>query len=560
LLIAACAAALAVPYVLRPVPPGPPPDAVMVLDVSASMQTRDGSSTRFAAAQAAAEARAGELHARGRRITVIAAGVHPQIVGTGLDGSLAVRAIGSLRALDTSGNLTAATEIAATQAGREGSIDLFTDMPAGELVMSRDARAATTVHTFGKGGDNAAVIGLGVYANPFEDVSSSRVLVTLRNFSTSPREIEVTLAPLATGRAPTGSVSLRRTVKLEPRSTEVVTIEGLPWSGPFSAAISPPDDLPLDDTVYGFIATRHPLHIFLTSDDVALRREFEELARRLGNVVVRSTTSAEYRPQTTDEITIFDRFVPRLPPSGNVAYLAPQQGNADVTIVGDMTQARFAELRQHDVLSGVQNPDTLLRGRLARLAPAGSLKPRIVATAFSLRPGDLRSADALPSLVFTINLLRWLSPTARDAPLQRLAGERLRTGFADATPIARLTGPDGTRELAPAEELTLERAGVYRAIGSGTTTDLLVSFVDPEESDIARPEALVAQPSAVAPAVVESAPVGDTWKPFPYTREALLVVLAAMLLEWLVLAATARPRSRRVRFVEGEAPSPGGGV
>jgi hypothetical protein len=564
-LIAASALALAQPFARRPLPPGPPRDAVVVLDVSASMQAKQDGTTRFALARAAAQARAYELGQSGRRLTVIVAAQQPEVVGTQLDGARAADLLGKLEPRDTGGNLTAATELAAAQAGAQGSIDVFTDVATDGLVMSRDARALSTVHRFGTGGDNVAVADVHVLANPFEALGRARAVVTLRNYAAVPHDVTLTLAPLAPGGGAGKGTAITRPVSLAAGATEVVSIDGLAWSGPFRATISPNDDLPLDDTVYGFVPVPAPLRVLLVTEDDALQHALESLARSLGNVAVRTQLPIQYQPGNADEIAIFDRFAPPLPPSGNVAYLAPPRGNADVTVAGSGPRAHFAEQRAHPLVAGVANADTLLGDGMVALAASGALKPvflgraegrevplllagevggrRIVATSFPLRAADLHNADALPALVFTINLLRWLSPTAGATPLTRLTGERLRAGFPDAAPIARIVGPGGSRELAPAEEVTLEHAGVYQAIGAGGVRDLLVSFVDPVESDIARPATL---PVPAPPArTAEPAPSPESlWQKLPYVREVLLVALVAMLLEWLVVAASG-PRVRR---------------
>jgi hypothetical protein len=146
--------------------------------------------------------------------------------------------------------------------------------------------------------------------------------------------------------------------------------------------------------------------------------------------------------------------------------------------------------------------------------------------------------------------LRWLAPTGADAPLTRQAGERLRAGFPDTTPVARVDGPGIARDLGPSDEVVLEKAGVYTATVAGGPRQLLVSFVDPTESDIARPA--IAEP---APAPVPTAEPATTaprlWQELPYTREVLLVALAAMLLEWVVVAASGPRRRRRLADAEG---------
>ena len=355
--------------------------------------------------------------------------------------------------------------------------------------MSRDARALSVVHRFGTGGDNVALTGVRVLANPFEPAARTRVIVSVRNHTATERDVQLEVAPLAPDAK---GDAVERNVKLAPGATETVSIDGFTWTGPFRVALSPDDDLPLDDTIYGAIPVPATLRVLLVTEDDALQRAFEGLARSLGNVQVRTLRPVQYQPESAEGVTIFDRFAPPLPPSGNVAYLAPPRGNADVTVAGAGPRARFAEQRAHQLVAGVANAGTLLGDEMVALAASGTLKPvllgraegrevplllagevggrRIVATSFPLRAGDLRSADALPTLVFAINLLRWLSPASGDAPLTRLAGERLRAGFPDASPIARIEGPGGTRELGPSDEVTLEHAGVYKAVGADRRT------------------------------------------------------------------------------------------
>ena len=569
LLIVAGALALAQPFARRPLPPGPAKDAVLVLDVSASMQAREQGSTRFALARDAARERAEELGRAGRRLTVIAAGQQPQVLGTDLDGARAAALVAGVEPRDTGGNLTAAAELAVAQAGSQGSIDVFTDAASEGLVLSRDARARAAVHRFGAGGANVALAGVRVVASPFDAPGRTRAVVTVRSYAPDTRTVQVRIAPL--GAAPDAKEGVTRSLTLAPGASEVVSIDGLGWTGPFQATLAPGDDLPLDDTLYGVLPAPAPLRILLLTDDEALQRALENLARHLGNVTIRTLLPIQYQPDAAENVTIFDRFTPAAPPPGNAVYLAPPRGNADVTVAGGTIRARFAEQREHPLTYGLANAHTLIGEDVVALAPSGTMKPvllgradgrevplvlagevggrRVAATAFPLRAGDLRSADALPALVFAIDLLRWLAPTATDAPLVRQAGERLRAGFPDTTPVTRVDGPGIARDLGPSDEVMLEKAGVYTAAVGGGTRQLLVSFVDPTESDIARPAIAEVAPSP-APTAEPAAAAPRLWQELPYTREVLLVVIAAMLLEWLVVALSG-PRRRRTAEPEG---------
>ena len=568
LLIAALSVALAGPFAWTEAPPYLAPDRVLVLDVSASMQALEGGSSRFTLAEAAAVDLVRESSATtpATRFTVIAAGLHPRVFGTGLGADQTVAALGTLEPLDTAGNPTAAVELGVAQVGATGSVDLFSDATFDSLVLSRDARAITTVHRFGTSNDNAAIVGLRVLENRFEEQSSARVLVTVKNFALKPRQAAVELRPRSAGVVtadglPTHDLPAtggpRRSLTLDPRESQVVSFDGITWSGPFEVLLSPHDDLALDDVVRGFIAPREPLRVLLVSEEAGIGRELDELARRLGSLSLTVVSPAAYRPTQGPEVTLFDRYAPPLPPPGNVAYLAPRQGNGDVTIVGTTSDLRYAEVREHELLDGVQNPETLLTPGMVGLASSGTLRPvllgraegseaalvlagtigerRVVATAFRLRVRP-RDPDQLPSLIFTLNLLRWLAPPPRGAPLEHLAGATIPARFPDASAITSIEGPGGTRNLGPSEEVLLERAGVYRVAGGEARRELIVNFIDPSESDIGRPP--FTEEPAVRPAEHPALPLeaGVRRLRVPRARQVLAAAAAVMLLEWLWIA------------------------
>jgi Ca-activated chloride channel homolog len=561
LLLAAGATALAGPFLARPAPPGPTRDAIVVLDVSASMQAKSAGGSRFDAAREAAVARARELGGAGRKLTVVAAGSEPRVLGAGLDGERAARLLEAVKVDDVAGNTAAAVEFASAQAGPDGTVDLFTDLAPPDPVLSRDARAATTLHRFGEGGANLAIAAVRVDASPFDAAGSGRVLVTVRSFADAPRAVEVELAPLDPGRGPT----LRRRASVPPRTSETAAFDDLPWTGAFAARLVGGDDLPLDDRAYGWFPPRRTLRVVLVGDDPALAEAMERLLREVEHTEFRTLPPAEWRPDAAADVTIFDGFAPPVPPPGNVAYLAPRQGNPDVTVGPAPVESRLAETRDHALLRGVQNPATLLGGRAVGLAASPGLQPimvgraegratvlaaaggeagrRVVATAFPLRPHDLRDPDALPSLVFTLNLVRWLSPAVADGALVRTTGERV-ISSADE-PITRITAPDGSKsDLTTGEGFPLDRAGVYRVLSGSRERPLLVGFADPGESDVRRPPIDEQAPAVVAPERTARPPsdAAPRETSTSWVRPALLGLLGLMLAEWLLVVAEARGR------------------
>ena len=506
-------------------------------------------------------ARARELGGAGRKLTVVAAGSEPRVLGAGLDGERAARLLEAVKVDDVAGNTAAAVEFASAQAGPDGTVDLFTDLAPPDPVLSRDARAATTLHRFGAGGANLAIAAVRVDASPFDAAASGRVLVTVRSFADAPRAVEVELAPLDPGRGPT----LRRRVSVPPRTSETAAFDDLPWTGAFAARLVGGDDLPLDDRAYGWFPPRRTLRVVLVGDDPALAEAMERLLREVEHTEFRTLPPAEWRPDAAADVTIFDGFAPPVPPPGNVAYLAPRQGNPDVTVGPAPVESRLAETRDHALLRGVQNPATLLGGRAVGLAASPGLQPimvgraegratvlaaaggeagrRVVATAFPLRPHDLRDPDALPSLVFTLNLVRWLSPAVADGALVRTTGERV-ISSADE-PITRITAPDGSKsDLTTGEGFPLDRAGVYRVLSGSRARPRRVGSADPGESDVRRPPIDEQAPAVVAPERTarppSDAPPRETST--SWVRPALLGLLGLMLAEWLLVVAEARRR------------------
>jgi hypothetical protein len=336
-----------------------------------------------------------------------------------------------------------------------------------------------------------------------------------------------------------------------------VSVDQVPWKGAFTARVRADDDFAVDDLVYGYVPEKRTVDVLLVSEDQRLARELTWLGQRIGAFQVRTVLPKDYQPQSDADITLFDRFVPSLPPAGNVGYLAPSRGNPDLTTYDQTGKVRLVETRVHEILEGVENPDTLLGAGLVGLAP-GALQPvlvgrsegrdiavaqagvvgdrRIVVTGFRIDAGSLRSADGLPTLVFTLNLLSWLSPPDEAMPLLRSTGERLRAGSRSAAPIERLEGPSGSRALEPTEDATLDHAGLHEAISGGASRRVLVSFADAAESDIRRPPLEAKAAKVEAPAAKSTAPADPVWTKVSFLPLCLAAILVLMVAEWLALA------------------------
>lgn len=554
-LIALCSLVLARPYVWEEHALGPPEDAVLVMDLSASMQARDGAGARFERARQAAQERVDAVSGGDprRRFTIVGAGLRPRVLGSGLSAREAKLVLAGLRPLDTAANLTAAVELAATRAGSAGTVDLFTDLAPGDVVLSRDARGVTAIHRFGRSGANVALVRVETASNPFAGGAGRRVIVHVRSFSEQRREVEVELEPLG-GR---DGEDLRASATLEPGERRALVFERVPWTGAFVARLAGGDALALDDAIYGFLPELSRFRLLLVSDDARLRRALARLAARIEAIELTAVEASAYRPAEPSTVAVFDGFVPALPPPAPALYLAPRGGNADVAVgSGRVRDAELTDVRGHELLAGLRGLDALARGDLVKLSP-GELRPialaraagqelplvlagerggrRVVATAFRLPAETLLRADGLSAVLLLLRAVRWLAPAPAGAPILRTTGERLRASLPGRMPIERLEGPDGVRELEPTAELTLERAGVYRAFTAEGEIPVLVSFVDPEESAIGRSAREGLTP---APRRAEGgARPATERRRAPLVAPFLAAVLALMVVEWAALVA-----------------------
>ena len=221
LFVAAAALALAQPSLSTV----GPPDAVLVLDASASMAALEGGRTRL---ELAVE-RASSVAAQRGRVAVVRAGsdvtiVHPLDADRGsLGGALA-----SLEAGDRSSDLMRALDLAADVASG-GEVHVFTDAAVAP-------RAGLTVHPLGRAVENVGIVAF--------DIGLQEAFVAVASNASRPQEVSLTL--LRDG-AEVASTSL-----FVPVGGQATVTFPLAEGGIYEARLTPPpgDALALDDVAY----------------------------------------------------------------------------------------------------------------------------------------------------------------------------------------------------------------------------------------------------------------------------------------------------------------------
>ncbi len=576
------------------------PEHIIVLDNSASMRARHGDGTRFEQARAAALDRLAELAADGSgRFTIVVAGGRDETLIAAANAAAAREAIAGARAGATAGKPGAAIEAAAARLGSDGSIDVFTDAPPSALVVSRDALARTRIHPTGQSGSNLSIADLGTTLGRLGG-GEARALVTVRHPDAAPRRVRVVLQrwqePVAVGAAaPAGEAPAASSggtdgpaaateLDVPAHGSARAVLGPVEWRGPFVVRLeaaagsagqdTAPDDFELDDTAFGVFAEPRSFRLRLVTQDTALGAQARALAEAHGGITVEVVRNPDAPATTPPDVTIFDRAVPRVPPPGAVAYLAPAAGNADVRLAGRIAGARISASEPHPVLASTARPEILLdvagdtdvveivpdprlarvltaraAGREIALLQAGEIDGRRVALSALRLPGrTLASADGVPALVFLVDLLHWLAPAGANAPQVATAGAAVVAKFPDGAPIEQLEGPAGALVPDAAGRLHPDEIGAWQAMGQERAGLLLISFRDPVESEIAataeahgdaaREDAATTSPDLAAAGEALSLAPGTTR--VPLTTAPLALAAALLAAEWLLVTLAAR--------------------
>ena len=504
LLVCLLAAALAEPALTGKAVPSR--DAVLVLDISASMQARSEWGTRFEQAREHALQLLQELPA-GRQMAIIAAGRQPRVAAFfSSDKTLLRQTIRDLQASDGTGNMREALFVALslTQGSGSREIVIIGDgayPQAAELAQLRRQLGSRLRHIRVEGGNT----NVGITRFAFRQVPDAedlyQVLLTVKNFSSH----QVT-APLRLSMPP--QQPLQRQFDLQPGQEGVVvtTVAG-PLQGVAEAALALEDDLALDNRAYGVAAGSSQTWILLVGEpNYFLETLLTSIPGVFVNVVPQVSPDILPRLLASNRLIIFNGVAPPPLQRGNYLLLNAVPPDERVKRTGTVTQPRVVDWeRQHPLLQFVDLADlhvaealhlTLQDGARSLVEATETTllglieEPhlRVVVLGFDLMQSDLPLRVAFP--IFIGNLLRWLAPPVSDGGGQIRAGTPYPL-YLDS-PISRVTvqDPDGRQQQYEVQGnpwifSDTQRVGVY-TLRAGDTFKryLTVNLLDAGESDI----------------------------------------------------------------------------
>jgi hypothetical protein len=543
LALAAGVAALARPYVRSSLAIGP--DAIVLLDVSASMQANDVPPNRLANAEARVAAMIDGLQPD-QSLTLITVGDVPQLVAPRTGDQVVLRhALAGVQPTAQTANLAAALSLAASLAGDRPNVQVVV-VGDGNLNRSNlpvNQALPVRYELVGGAAENLAVAAFGTRKN----ANGLTALARVANYGTQVHGVTLELRADGTPQATQAFVvdaggSASAQWNDLPPATQVLEVR-----------IAESDALALDNAAWAVTSGQRPSRVLLvTEGNVFLERA---LALRPGVSVAR-TTPSDYSPDLPVskpfDLVVFDGFVPQVLPSTASLLVIDPPSESPLVRAGDELPVVSIHATQpaSPLLSNValdtvhinrtrqlQLPDwadPVLETADTPLLIAGERQgQRVALLGFDLHQSDLPLQPAFPVLVQ--NLLGWLVPSGGvDIPVVRV-GDQVRVAPMAGARAVDVTTPGGRQiSLAPpfpprpVDET--ERPGIYHVVQRDADDNQVESvfaanFFSPAESHLVAGTSVVQAPATSVGLASDPAP-RELWA---VAASAMLVLLT---FEW----------------------------
>ena len=537
---------------------------VFILDLSASMQTRDLPGSRFAAAKQAALEEINRLRP-GQQAMLIAFGHEARVlVPFTEDLTILRQAIQSLEPWDVEGQLAEALRLAQAnlhQGSRASLVHVFSDGAFDGPPLPDLGGASVRWHRFARRGRNVGITAFETRKTYF-GAYDYQAFLSVANYSPEAAAFDLTLTldgrPLKTERVTLGP-EVKRSFVMPFTHT---------GAGILRAAINAEDDLALDNRALAVIPAPRPLRVLLVSAGNA----FLEKALAVDpQVQLEAGTLESLAKAAQFDVIILDSVPLKTVPPGRYLFFNTLPEGIPLEVAGRVAEPAILDWdRTHPVMRYLDLSKVAIQVAM-RVRPLGSgwalaesnLTPLIYAldergvkavfVGFDLYRTDFPLRVAFP--LFVSNVLRWLSPSHLEhVGLQLRTGQALTATLPAGVREATLTDPAGKdhplRADADGQVSFVETAGigVYTLKAGPREGRYAVNLLSDAESHVTpRAQALPEQSGQRAP---EDRPAAfpsrqELWRLFAVL--ALLVLLLEGLLyhreaqgRWPVLAAGTR--------------------
>lgn len=517
---------------------------VLILDASASMQSRDVAPSRFEAARAEAGRWVDGLEP-GQRLVILQAGPRTEVRQSATSDRAALRrALEACAVTDGPARLGEALTMAEglVRDVAEAEIHVFSDGAVGGLEAFRTHNLPLVFHRVGTRRNNVALTSLEVRANP-EDPRQRAVFCAVANLTPVPLE---TTLELSFGGA---VVDVQPVSVPAGGSVPKVFLINQDRDGVFTVRHTAEDDLAADNQASVVSPLPQPIEVLL----VTRGNRFLERALRTAEGV-RLALGTEVPVNHLDwDLIVLDNVIPTRWPGGNVLAIRAAETNwfesAEPGIlrgpaIVDWKTAhpvmRFVNLDNVQIAEAraVKPPAW---GTVLAESPQGPLvvagepgRRRVVWVGFDILDSTWPLRISFP--MFVANAVAWLDPaTARTERLNIQAGDPLRLELPPGVESAEIRAPAGGWVPLPvdpgARELAFggtDRQGIYQVRWGTNVSAVAVRALDPAESDSAPREEIRVGEFGGAPARGPIRVNVEVW------RWLAVAALGVLLLEWWV--------------------------
>jgi len=312
------ALSLARPYITSTIKGITGKDIILLVDTSASMQTREGESTRFELAKAEA-LKVVEKMGMTDKAQLISMHSSPLIVSEPIGDKWKLnRLIQNLEVTDTTTNLEEGLSLALSLLRRNslGEVHVFTDRVPPEI----NTPQANKIRFFtcGKASANVAIVGLDVYQDMFKEYSEREGYVTVRNMGT---ETKTVLLKGFLDHRPL----MEETVELTPQEDRTVRIKGISGPGLLKVELHPEDAMPLDNQAFAIIRPKKTIKVLVVTPGGSLEEELGKVDKAVKEVEFLFTSPRGYGqlPLKDFAICLFHKYVPEALPDINSLFIFP---------------------------------------------------------------------------------------------------------------------------------------------------------------------------------------------------------------------------------------------
>ncbi|MEK7822543.1 MAG: VWA domain-containing protein [Planctomycetota bacterium] len=561
IILSLLALSLARPYITSTIKGITGKDLILLVDTSASMQTREGESTRLELAKAEALKVVGRMGMTDKA-QLISMHSSPLIVSEPIGDKWKLsRLIQNLEVTDTTTNLEEGLSLALSLLRRNslGEVHVFTDRVPPEINTPQASKIR--FFTCGKASDNVAIVGLDVYQDMFKEYSEREGYVTVRNMGT---ETKTVLLKGFLDHRPL----MEETVELTPQEDRTVRIKGISGPGLLKVELHPEDAMPLDNQAFAIIRPKKTIKVLVVTPGGPLEEELGKVDKAVkeAEFLFASPKSYGQLPLKDFAICLFHKYVPEALPDINSLFIFPPQDNKFFPVEGWFRNSEIIDWEHSHPIMGHLDyiEDIWLTKALAfknmdefvpvvRASVGDSPFPvvtaglmggkRVAVLGFDLAEFSFTRAKDIPVLIMFLNILQWLDSEGT-AATQVKTGTGLTFNLKGDSKELSLTNPKGKTVKIDVSGDTvvikdINHVGEYHLKGKGIERRFVANLFDREESDI-RPSSfpkrgIPFEEASVAPfSLTEKSELG---------KYLLILVLLLLLAEWVLYHLKARART-----------------